>query len=503
MANASWYRNRVTPEGVFNTCLYGIALGMPLSKALVSVGSIFLSVAFLWMFFKGRIPPITKTHRIALVLFLLCFLVHVLSLLRPGADMASALRDVKIKLPLLYFPVVFAYSVIPKRVQTRFISLFIAACTISATITVGMAAAHYLGWKQNDFRAFSPFISHIRLSLHLLIAMLLVSSHKLALPESWAKPAKILVLTLTVAALVVLQSLTGLGILVILVLLFFRFFWKSLWGKALWLGTVAFIGYAIFFVANYFIMRDPVLADQRNYVTESGHFVYRDMDNAAMRKAWNAQSAIPFDSTNSKGYVLHGALVRYLSSKDLPRNATGIQQLTEEDRKRIIDGQTHFEAHTWWPLRSRLEALRFQLEILASNDSPNSNSVGMRWVYWNLATQIWQDHFWWGVSMQNLRPSYKAAYEVYPMKIDPEFQKRAHNQWLTFLAAFGVLGGLVCIVAWIVPVLLRAPQVGQLGWMAVVSIWASFFFEDTVETQMGATFAAFWFAWFVLRRKPD
>lgn len=492
----------ITPQSLFHFSLYCIALGMPLSRVLVSSGSIFASLAFIWMWLSGGIEPVTRKKWSVIVAVLLCFLVHCIWLVKPGQDYSFALRDLKIKLPLLYFPIVFSLVLIKNQVQVRFFRLFLIACGVSALVTIALAGLHYTGLRSSEFRDFSPFFSHIRLSLNLVIALVLLTTQQVW-KGRFSQKLVMALIGLCLLALVVLQSLTGLGILVLLAVLFFSFFWQRTWGKVLATAASLLVLYIAGLGIVYFVQRDAVKDGQRDVTTENGHFVYQEVDDSGMRPAWNAISQVPFDSSNGSGFVLHGALVRYLTSKNLPKSASGIQKLSAQDITAIEGGQTNVKQSDWWPLRSRIEALRYQLEVLASGRSPNSNSVGMRWAYWELAANIWQENFWLGTGIQNLKAAYTAAFDHYRFEIDLVFQKRAHNQWLTFLAAFGIIGGVVCIFSWVAPVFMQRKTLSYAGLMVVVSIWTSFFFEDTLETQMGATFAAFWFAWFVLGKREE
>ena len=85
-----------------------IAVGLPFSHALISIGEIIIAINFLlerrW---AERISILKKAPSIWL--FLGLYIMHVVGLLWT-TDMSFALDDLRIKLPLLIFPIVIPLS---------------------------------------------------------------------------------------------------------------------------------------------------------------------------------------------------------------------------------------------------------------------------------------------------------------------------------------------------------------------------------------------------------
>ncbi|WP_170226958.1 O-antigen ligase family protein [Luteibaculum oceani] len=416
-------------------------------------------------------------------------------LLIPGDNFDHALNDIRIKAPILAFPLFFAYGPkISAKWRDRVLRIFLMASAGSALTTCVLAFSDLVGWMDLEFREYSPFFSHIRLSLNLVLAILLLVFVGDGLFE---KKYRILLFVPMFLALIVLQSVTGLGILFLAALVSIKRLVKSRLGKLLVLLAILGVGYVGFEVVSYFIQRDQPQPNQESFITENGHYVHTISDDDGMARAWELKSNISIDSTSDRGYNLRGALLRYLSSKNLTKDSIGVAKLSQRDIALIEQGITNYKYPSWWPLKKRFEAIRFQMENYFSNGNPNSNSVGMRLVYWELGLKIFSERPWIGNGVQNLKANYAEAYESFRFKIDEKYRRRAHNQFLTFLICYGVLGfSLISLGFALVIFPWRAQHVARLFLLVLL---VSFLAEDTLETQMGATFAGFWMAWFFIK----
>ena len=86
-----------------------------------------------------------------------------------------------------------------------------------------------------------------------------------------------------------------------------------------------------------------------------------------------------------------------------------------------------------------------------------------------------------------------------------EWGYRGHQQYLTLWISFGVFGFLLAMVSWVAPAVITG------GWRHPVYLAFAFIFlvscftDDTLETQPGATFYAFFQALFLfaVRGKAD
>ena len=73
---------------------------------------------------------------------------------------------------------------------------------------------------------------------------------------------------------------------------------------------------------------NPYVFDTISYRIEDGRYVGMYLSIDEMINAWNARSDKKINSIYDDGY---GSLVRYLTSKDLRKDAEGVSQLTDDD----------------------------------------------------------------------------------------------------------------------------------------------------------------------------
>jgi len=98
-----------------------------------------------------------------------------------------------------------------------------------------------------------------------------------------------------------------------------------------------------------------------------------------------------------------------------------------------------------------------------------------------------------GVGTGDIKIAFKEEYELTNSKLDLEYRNRAHNQYLTFLACFGIIGFIILLFAIYYPFLvLRSNPV--LGMTFILLMSLSFLTEDTLETQAGVSLYAFFYS---------
>jgi len=99
-----------------------------------------------------------------------------------------------------------------------------------------------------------------------------------------------------------------------------------------------------------------------------------------------------------------------------------------------------------------------------------------------------------GVGTGDVKQSFKDAYVDYPIYIAPKYRHRAHNQYITFLVTFGILG-LLYFTSFLGFLSYKWRGNNLYLFFVIVSI-ISFLTEDTLETQAGVTFFAFFLGLF-------
>src|SRR5690606_21403168 len=202
--------------GIFLFALTLMVVGLAVSRFLLSIGGLLLVLN--WLLEGGFREKFSRLRQSRAAIMLIClFLLHVIWLWNT-TNFDYALKDIRIKLPLLFLPVVLG-SVRPMPVShyVRLLWLF----TLSVILATFMSLGHYFlvfYRHTQDIREIVFYSSSVRVSLLILISGLFVF-------QQWQKgniPAILLALIALwfLGFLVLLQSVTGLLILCALALFY-------------------------------------------------------------------------------------------------------------------------------------------------------------------------------------------------------------------------------------------------------------------------------------------
>ncbi len=491
-------------------------VALPWSEFLLSLSLIFLLINWLWEgaaghLSSGRFKKAFTTPESAV--FLSFFGLHLLGLAW-STDLKWGLDLCRILLPVLVFGLVF--TTVPRFSEKELRNLLLLGAWSATASTFACLAMRYDVLALGQYRELSPFISHIRLSLMLCFGIAVFIHY-------W--PRKMLLRVAHVAAILwclwfldQLSSLTALPILAALaiygtarVVLRKSAPWRIAATALLVVGTVA----TAFFLLSvwhghhtedasrlkhldmasaggevyYHDLRDPQL--------ENGHYVWINVADKELKRTWNRRSRIPFDGKDELGQPLRSTLIRYLASMGLRKDSTGVQVLAAQDLRRIEQGVTSVEEGREGAMRARLEQVMYEMDSYRTSGNPNGHSVTMRMEFQRVALHLVREHWLFGTGTGDTQLAFNSAYDRYNSALQPPWRLRAHNEYLTLAISFGVFGMAWCLFSWWWPAyrLSAARQPLFIAWAIIFLL--SCFSDDTIETQMGATFFALYYALFV------
>ena len=452
------------------------------------------------------------THPACLV-FLSFFGLHVIGLMWT-TDLQWGLDLCRILLPVLAFAPVLSSSARLSAKELRIVLLLGAWATVASTITCLALRHDVLG--KGGYRELSIFISHIRLALLLCLSVaVFVHYVRRTLFHLLVHGAAIVWCLFFLDRL---SSLLGLGILVLLLV------W-ALWHWSAYRGTrVRWVTRAVLLIvpisaASYvrwcvttYEKGDGTRLDLLEQATaggevyyhdlvdpqrENGHYVWVYCADKELQRTWDRRSRIPFAGKDAAGQPLRSTLIRYLASMGLRKDSLGMLALKQEDVERIEQGVTSIVSGRRDPVRARIDQVLYELEYYKRTGNASGHSVAMRMEFLRTGWSIAKAHWLTGVGTGDTRPSFAAEYERLHSSLDERWRLRAHNEYLTLWISFGVFGLLWSLLSWAWP----ASALGAFRHPLFVC-WAIIFLvscasEDTIETQMGATFFAFYYALFV------
>ncbi|HAS36534.1 MAG TPA: hypothetical protein DCS15_08605 [Flavobacteriales bacterium] len=483
--------------------LYLFALGLPMSKPVVSFAQFVLLAAWIY---EGNIrEKFQHVLKNKILLFLVLGFMVQLLWIPFTEDLGRALQDLRIKLPLLTIPILTA-SIWPlaRKEFVKLLDLF--ALGVSAVALIGISL-YFFQSTNADARGLSPFISHIRMGI--LCVLAIFSTLELVRTEyRWWRLG---IIGLLLIYLILLQGLTALILLSAGILVFIiwgiaklenkRFKWPAL---GLLICTILSVGTFLSIFTLNFQKSDSIDFTQLDYASpsgevylhlsenlqrENGHYIWTYVAMNELRSGWNELSELDFDGLDEKGQPLHATIIRFMASKNLRKDLNGLSQLKADEIRAIEQGLTNIRFVDGKGLSDRLYETLWELEQVQNSGNPSGNSVAQRFEFWSVGWTLLQKNPLLGIGAGNLVQSFDQAYEELNSELSLNFRKRAHNQYLTYLISFGWIGGLF-ILASFFHASIRGKQ--SLLSISFFVLWTfSFVNEDTLETQIGASFFIF------------
>ncbi len=520
----------------FFYCMVLLAVSMPLSEFGMSVSQFLLLGFWAWegadtskYHVKNGLTRILsalgenlgRKFRSAwsnktLTTFLLIYFVHVAGILY-STNLQYALADIRVKLPLLSLPVIFATS--EKLSAKRVHSLLLWFCL--AVIAGSLISVYVLLTRDlADPREMSIYISHIRFALLISLSVFILFYFLLWTDKGRGyKLLTIVAIVWLMVFLLLLKSMTGVIITVLtawILILVYSFGRRKL-GISLLILTLSGIVagglnmreiYLDLTIADKTVLQEiekytpsgnVYLHDTLNFGIENGRFVGLYISEKELREEWNKRSYMPYDSLDAKGQILKYTLIRYLHSKELRKDSTGVNSLSDKDIRRVENGVANAEYIGGFQIRPVVEQLIMGFLNYASKNDANGSSMAQRLEYWKTSAYLIKEQPVAGYGTGDVADAFKRAYDETNSTLLPEFRHRSHNQFLAIAVALGVFGTVVFVFGLFYPILKSGALRNFLFLSFIIIALMSFLTEDTLETQAGATFFAFFYSLFIFK----
>ena len=220
-----------------------------------------------------------------------------------------------------------------------------------------------------------------------------------------------------------------------------------------------------------------------------------------MKNSWNQRSNCKYGGADKKGQEIKFTLIRYLASRGLTKDSAGVSKLSVSDVSLIENGIANYIYGNKWDMYPYIYRVLWEIDTYKKGENPSGHSIAQRWIYLNIAKDIIKEHFWFGVGTGDVQKEYNKIYDTRYRNIPEHWRRRAHNQFLTFWITFGIIGLVIILLAFFIPVARRLRSSGYLGYIFLLISILSMLNEDTVETQAGATFISFFYCLFFLMQQ--
>jgi hypothetical protein len=515
----------LTYRKLYLSVLSATGFFLPLSVWMLTFSLIVLAI--IWLADGGikKLPELIKDKR-SILIFCIFYLVYLVWMIKTS-DISSGFWELKMKLPFLILPVTIGLSEPLNRREVKIlISFFITGVAISSVAGVIFKYKSVLSGL-SDTREISLFIPHVRLALMTVFAIFcsawyFFSSDEQRKPWHYCYLAAALWLTVF---LFILLSLTG--ILIFASIMTFSLIYIVFTGKraiakySLVIFWIALLVLATIYIANEFnsfykrgdaypVPLEQLTANGNRYEhfpgindIENGNKVWLYLNEDELKKAWNSKSGILYDSVDRKGQKLRTTLIRYLTSAGLRKDSLGISCLKTTDISNIENGIANILYTKGKPIRSKIYEMIWQIDHYRNGGNPSGHSLTQRLEFFKTGWNVFLRAPLFGTGTGDLDKEYALQYKLDKSILDLNYRYLSHNQYLTFLISFGLLGFLLISFSLILPVIRTKALKNYTVVVFFIIIFLVMLGEDTLETHTGISFFAYFYSLFIFGNSDE
>lgn len=501
--------------------LFSLALAfvsLPFSQFTLSVGII---VLFLNWLLEGRWKE--KINQLkgntALFLFVLIYLSIVIGIFY-SSNSLYGFKELKLKLPLLIIPLVVSTSKPVEGREKLYILVLFSLSVLVASFYSAFLYLNYFNYGGGNVREISPFISHIRFSLmvNLALASLIWIVTNKHVVSKFIKTLIFLAFIWLTFFLFVLQSLTGIAVFIVTLAFFILYYIvklkRRLYRTLLVISLILFLlvpsVYIVKQASSYFGNREKIDIDNLSAKTingnpythnsnpmqyENGHLVWINVCWVELEAQWALRSKVPFSSNDKLGQPLSGTVVRYMASMGLDKDSVGIWNLDEIDISLIEAGATSvvFKENRFG-LYPRLYQIFWEIDQYNTFGKISGSSLVQRLVFHRAALRIISDNFLFGLGTGDLEDEFNRYYSNHEPNLDEEYWYLSHNQILTQWVQVGLWGVIVFIIGWFAPIFIQRKHkdLMVIAFLLIISI--SMLNEDTFQTHVGVSLTSLFYS---------
>ena len=424
-------------------------------------------------------------------------------------DTTIGLNVLRIKLPLLLLPLIIgSCTSISKREWKTIITTFFIGILVS-TIWVYLVSLEVLPTKKasGTVRDASIFMSHIRYSVLLSFSAVLILG--IAFKNLINKVLALVFffwLFFLIFKLATITAILGLSFALLFLLASLLFSFKNKFKTAYILGiTILFflVGLYTSAIFNDFyhiknkersfqthsIGGEKYQHDFQDNATENGYYLWENIAQKELERAWNRKSKISLNSKDKKNQPIKATLFRFLTSKGLNKDSVGLNKLTQNEIQKIENGETSFVKYN--NFEKRVRSLLYQQESRKKNSDPNNQTINQRVVFWNAGLDIFLNQPLLGHGPGGAKIHYKTHYKNRNTNLKKSNQLLAHNQFITQAINLGVLGTIFWVSVLVYSFLKVEKEIFMFFIPYLILMFFAFMSDDMLEVQAGATIFSF------------
>jgi len=450
-------------------------------------------------------------------------LLHAIGLIF-STDFDYAFKDLRTKLPIFLLPLYISTSQAFGRKHFYWFLLFFIASLFVRTL---INTWYFYHGDYIDIRDISKSITHIIIALLIAFASFTLG-YFIWKKRDFPIHVKIifaLLLTWFLVYIIITQSGTGLFVsifsfFIFLIILLFRSINKWLKSAVLLLIIAGFAGIYLFLqtiISDYYKVLPLDLSKLEQYTslgnkyihntkdlsTENGNYLWIYIQWDEMREAWHRRSNIPFDSLDKKNNRIMNTLVRFLTSKGLRKDAQGVKSLSQKEVESIENGVGNVIFIREFSVRGRIYEFLWGYDEYRKTGNPTGSSIMQRIEFWKASVGIIKDNWLTGVGTGDMNEAFNQQYEKMHSKLATDQRWRSHNQFLSIFSGFGILGLIWFLISLFYPPVVTGKFNDYFFLIFFIIAILSMIPGDTIESQAGVTFFAFFYSFLLFGRKDE
>lgn len=406
----------------------------------------------------------------------------------------------RVKLPMLVVPVVMLTTK-PLEGQARRTVLWLYASTVLVVSLIGLA--RLLTIADLPYRDAVPFISHIRFALNCCMVIYICMGALMRLHSPWRWVALPVALWM-LAFVTMLHSYTALAVLAVVSLATLLVYYRKWWLVWTWV-TVAVAAATVLAceVHSYYRMipmatepRIELTANGNPYdhaedgIIENGNYVDNYVCKKELREQWERRSTVPYYGLTESGYSVESTLIRYLNGLGLTKDSVGIATLSDAQIAAVERGVANPIYENGNVVKKMVYVMLLEREFYVHTHAVAGFTMLQRFELWRTTLDIVGDNPVAGVGTGDVDDELHARLD----SMDSELSgttKRSHNQYLSLLAAVGILGFAAVLFMFIRPAAGKGQKLSPLMLAWLLTILISCLTEDTLDTLAGILFCTY------------
>ncbi|MFO7868069.1 MAG: O-antigen ligase family protein [Bacteroidales bacterium] len=236
-------------------------------------------------------------------------------------------------------------------------------------------------------------------------------------------------------------------------------------------------------------------------IIENGHWVNLYMCKKELKKNWHTYSSIPLHKHDKKNQPIISTLIRYMTSKNLRKDSSGLAQLTKKDIQNIENGCTNYRFTNNNSFRNRIYETIWEFHYYLQGNSPAGHTVTQRFEFIKCAFEVIQKHPVWGTGPAHAITELHAQYPQQTYHLPQQYWHKPHNQFILFVLLYGIVGASIIFISLTALFYLsfRSQHTLAISW-AIITIIA-FLNEDMLDSINGLVFFSFFGCLFLCGNK--